>query len=69
EESRRVYIEVKKERFYAPKPVKNDEKVEIPISFEAQLEEHFTIDLYDADDGSHLDSVNVVYRPIREDLF
>lgn len=68
-EPRKVYIEVKKEKFDAKKPVEKGESIEIPIFFDAYPEEHFKIDLYDADDESHLDSIDVVYQPIREELF
>ena len=69
-EPRRVYIEVKNERFDLKKPIQNGEKIVVPISFEASDKEKFTVDVYDADDGSHLDYVEVTYLPMREeDLF
>ena len=66
---RKVYVEVKNERFDSKKNIKNGEQLQIPISFEASDGEEFKIVLRDSDDGTYLDSVKVTYRPIREDLF
>gem|GEM_PF-705334 len=68
-EPRNVYVEVKNERFDSKKIIQKDEELQIPISFEASDGEKFKIVLRDSDDGTYLDSVDVTYLPIREDLF
>ena len=68
-EPRMIYVEVKGKKFYSKKAIHVDESFTIVVSFEAENGEKFKIDLYDADDGTHLDSVEVTYLPLRQELF